>query len=160
MRKIAVFFVVGILGAVLAVACGGAAESVAVTETGAADLQAMDPVAITREFFDLINQAETAVDLAQPWAMLSNQAQCSPANGCDLSYFQENWWPLQTEYEIYACSDRTTNAVLSIHARGQPASAQDVIKIYRVELIPVEDGFWIDRMRLIPQVDEGCVLAP
>jgi hypothetical protein len=149
-----------VLGAASMAACDGTTGTVPGTETAAVETLDVDPVAITREYFTLINQAETALDLAQPWALLSNQAQCSPVNGCDLSYFQEYWWPLQTEYDIYTCSDRTTNAVLSIHARGQAASSQDAITIYRVELIPVEAGFLIDRMRLIPQVDEGCVLAP
>jgi hypothetical protein len=160
MGKITTIFTVVILGAVLAVACGGRAEPVPVTETLPADLQSVDPVAVTREYFALIDQAETRMDLARPWDLLTNQAQCSPINKCELSYYQEIWWPFQADAEIYACSDTTTNAVLTIHPRGQPASAQDEIRIYRVELIPVENGLWIDRMQVIPQVDEGCVLAP
>jgi hypothetical protein len=160
MRKITGILSVVLLGSVLTVACGGAVESVPATEAVVAEPQDGDAVALTRQYFDLINQAEDEQDLAVPWDLLTNRAQMNPVGLFELSYFQEYWWPLQAEYEIYTCSPTLIDVVLSIHPRGQPASAEDEIKIYQFEMIVLEDGLRIDHMRFIPQVDEGCVLAP
>lgn len=162
MKKLAILILVGVLGLT---ACGPALTPAPTLETLAEPTLVDDSafaVLAVDTYFRQINEAETAADLAQPWDLLTNNAQCNPQDKCELSYFTENWWPVQAVYWLYSCSPSTVIVELHQYERGASAlTTAQAPRFLRIELIQSDDGLRIDDIRSAGGVDAGCVpVAP
>lgn len=165
MRNLAILILAGILALVLP-ACGPALTPVPTVEAVVAEpIPAGDPafaVLAVDTYLREINEAESAADLAQPWERLTNDGQCNPQDKCELSYFQENWWPLQVTYWLYSCSPQTVMVELHTYERGASAlTAEQKPTFMRFDLIDSDNGLRIDAIRPAGGIDAVCMpVAP
>jgi hypothetical protein len=160
MRKLAIPILVGIL-ALWLTACGTALTPIPPTEavTQAAFPAPGSSIAymVVDTYLRQINEAQSVADLSQSWALLTNDGQCNPQDKCELSYFQENWWPVQMTYWLYDCSPTAVMVELHTYKRGESAlTAERKPTFLRFELVPFDDVLYIDDIRPAGGIDATC----
>lgn len=119
------------------------------------------PVAATVEtFYKLINGAQSPDDFSAPWDMLTNDEQCNPPEKCELSYFQTRWMESKVIYKIYECGPDHAIVEERLYPRtADPASAGPEAKLIRFQLAQGEEKIFISDRRMVPALEEGCVLV-
>ena len=128
-------------------------------ETPTPETDPVSAVPILEAFYQRINTAQSVDDLNLAWAMLSNDAQCSPIEKCELTLFQEKWFPLQVSYKLYDCGDGEAIAEEIRFPRGESLNSVSASPRYwKYKITAIDDVYMIDKISLVQELADGCVL--
>jgi hypothetical protein len=122
---------------------------------------ATSPAVVTVDmFYTFINIAANKDELANSWAMLTNEAQCGAFYKCELTTFQTHWEKSMALYRLYSCDDKTVIAQEMEYPRDSVAPA-DITdgKYWSYEVIESSNGLMmISKIRVAQEPGSGCSL--
>jgi hypothetical protein len=113
-------FLLSLVLLVLLVSCSPASNE-AVTP----DASVASPAVVTVDmFYTFINVAQAPEELGMSWGMMTNEAQCSAINKCELSNFQTRWWASKAVYKVYSCGSNSVLVEEMLYPRADAAPTE------------------------------------